>query len=302
MACVESSIPIANPRKKTDELFLSWLSEPSTQQLLRKELMKISGVPFSDVDENGILKDGTISQDLLSPSSAVTNVLRPGSPISIRTPSPPHGHPASNRSPNTKSSPRNSVTNSKSNRSPRKSAAKTINGVTAAGKVKSSNNSLQLEFDEVDSSENGGHTALVDSTNIIDGPVHRSDRDRRSRSHSPKPEALPKGQAPVNVPKLQPIIPRFYFPNGKPQPEENLQQRFTELSKLFATFENEEAGLKQFGDITKVIFIAVFISALSSFFLFLLWGFLVVVVWFFIGRAKWLVTLVPPLHQLSTLF
>ena len=118
--------------------------------------------------------------------------------------------------------------------------------------MKSLNNSLQLEFDEVDSPENGGHTPLVDSTNIIDGPVHRSDRDRRSRSHSPKPEALPKGQASANVPKLEPVIPRFYFPNGKPQPEENMQQRYVELAKLFQTFENGEAGAKQFGDIAKV--------------------------------------------------
>ncbi len=248
MACVESAIPIPNPRKKTDELFLSWLSEPSTHQLLRKELMKISGVPFSDVDENAIgLKEGTISQELLSPSSAMTNVLRPGSPISIRTPSPPHGHPTSAWSPNSKS-PRNSVILGKNNRSPRKSAAKTANGITTAGKAKSANSSLQLDFDEVDGADMGVHVPLVDTTNLMEG---QSNRGRRSRSHSPKPESLPTGQASNQIPKQEPLIPRFYFPNGKPQADENLQERFVELSKLFQTFDNGEASMKQFGEIAK---------------------------------------------------
>lgn len=253
MACVEPAIPIPNPRKKTDELFLSWLSEPSTQQLLRKELMKISGVPFSDMDENGVNhKEGSISQELLSPSSTLTSVLRPGSPISIRTPSPPHGHPSSSRSPK---SPRNSVVVGKSNRSPKKSLTKTANGITG-GKMKPLNNSLQMGFDEVDGVENiigGGHVPLIDSTNFMDGPSMRNNRDRRSRSHSPKPEALPTGHG-VNhvVYKPDPLIPRFYFPNGKPQPEENMQQMFVELTKVFESFEAGEASLKQFGEVTKV--------------------------------------------------
>lgn len=254
MACVEPAIPIPNPRKKTDELFLSWLSEPSTQQLLRKELMKISGVPFSDVDENSVNhKEGSLTQELLSPST-MTSVLRPGSPISIRTPSPPHGHPSSSRSPK---SPRNSVVG-KSNRSPKKSGTKTANGISG-GKMKTLNNpnSLQLGFEDVDSAENSGgsHIPLIDSTNFMDGPSHRNHRERRSRSHSPKPESLPTGQASNHIPKLDPLIPRFYFPNGKPQPEENLQQRFLELSKAFESFETGEASMKQFGEVAKVSYL-----------------------------------------------
>ena len=73
-------------RKKVDELFLYWLSEPSTQELLRHELAKVCGLQQQRTE-------------LLSP----TLNLRPRSPTarSITSPPPSPSLSPSNRSPKT---------------------------------------------------------------------------------------------------------------------------------------------------------------------------------------------------------
>ena len=73
-------------RKKVDELFLYWLSEPSTQELLRHELAKVCGLQQQRTE-------------LLSP----TLNLRPRSPTarSITPPPPSPSLSTSNRSPKT---------------------------------------------------------------------------------------------------------------------------------------------------------------------------------------------------------
>lgn len=249
MACVEAaSIPVPNSRKKTDELFLYWLSEPSTQELLRKELAKLSGVPYSELDDKSASEVYPLASEystLLSPSSAVTNVLRPGSP-NVRTPSPPL---LSHRSPK---SPRGA------RRSPKKTAK-------SPGAKQRTRNGLQQSFDEVDYvgedmqvvsgssllSSTHNHVHVVEASSETT-ELHLSN-GRRSRSHSPKPESLPLGpNHKHSAPKPSSHIPRFYFPNGKPHPEENLQERFSELGKLFQTFKGAEASFKQFGEIMKV--------------------------------------------------
>ncbi len=258
MACVETAIPVPNSRKKTDELFLYWLSEPSTQELLRKELVKISGVPFSETDDKK-LQEGKISGNLLAPLAAVTNVLRPGSP-NMRTPSPPL---LSHRSPK---SPRGAGRNT----SPKKSSKSPLIGKS---NLCNSSNGYQQQHgvEETDGADdfmfhNHVHRSEVSRTiggieNLVGGGggSYRHERGSRSRSHSPKPESLPTGPSGSNhIPKPEGTnlsssqIPRFYFPNGKPKPEENLSERFAEMGKLFRSFDGGEAGLQDFAEIAKV--------------------------------------------------
>ena len=257
MACVEAVIPVPNARKTTDGLYLYWFSNPSTQEMLRKEF-GIPGVPYGEPDgvENHPPPEHSA---FLSPSSSLTNVLRPGSP-NVRTPSPPL---LSHRSPK---SPR------ASRRSPKKTA-KSLNG-KLRGK-----NGLQQSYDDVDIADDtlvpgpilhttGLHNDSAEGSELLhnhlgrerrapgDGSNHLG-RERRARSHSPKPESLPTGPRHNHIPKpgtnsSSHHIPRFYFPNGKPQPDENLQERFSELAKLFSTFEGGEANFKQFPEVVKV--------------------------------------------------
>ena len=255
MACVEAAIPVPNSRKKTDELFLCWLSEPSTQELLRKELSSISGVPYSELEEKATNEPhmSVVSEygGFLSPSSAVTNVLRPGSP-NIRTPSPP---PLTHRSPK---SPRGA---GRTNRSPKK-----VGGRSPNGRNQVIHSGLQQSFEEVD----GEECVPSSSSNILNSQIRHQletvhadsselasrQRGKRSRSHSPKPESLPVGPGLNQGPKLgtnSTPIPRFYFPNGKPCPEENLQEIFAELAKWFEQTENGgKASFKQMPEILKV--------------------------------------------------
>ena len=246
MACVESAIPVPNSRKKTDELFLFWLSEPSTQELLRKELVKISGVPLSELEDiahsDGQNLSSEIGSLLSSPAATVTAVLRPGSPH-MRTPSPPL---LSHRSPK---SPRGSGRN----RSPKKVTKSPTSG---KNKIK---NGLQYGLEEIDSGEeiSGQLYSSTLNTEVKNFEIEDMTvkHERRSRSHSPKPDSLPAGPGVNHIPKSgtnSSYIPRFYFPHGKPQPEENLHEIFTELGKLFQTFERGEASSKQFPEITKV--------------------------------------------------
>lgn len=257
MACVEAAIPVPNSRKKTDELFLYWLSEPSTQELLRKELAKISGIPESELDDKAMSEPHTLLAEyanFLSPSSAAaTSVLRPGSP-NIRTPSPPL---LSHRSPK---SPRGSGRI----RSPKKTSK------SSSGKIRAKNG-LQHCFDEVDSVEDAlvavpaayvqlsarcqPDGAAVDSLEVLGAGGNHG---KRSLSPSPKPESLPVGPGVNQAPKPAATtnssshIPRFYFPNGKPAPEEDLQERIAELGKWFESVEGGEAHFKQFPEIMKV--------------------------------------------------
>lgn len=254
MACVQAVIPIPNTKKKTDELFLHWLSEPSTQELLRKELANISGLPFSELDENAPKEGQTSLHSFLTSSAAVTNVLRPGSP-NMRTPSPP---PSSHRSPK---SPRGAVRT----RSPNKRAVRSPSSVKS---VKGRNGLHQQGVDEIDfyttDDINGIHHPLASAFTAaaaeVEGldlsPARRGgERERRLRSHSPKPESLPVGPTANQIPRpgaKSSQIPQFYFPNGKPQLEENLQDSFAELSKLFQQFPDGEVDYKKFPEVMKV--------------------------------------------------
>lgn len=128
MACVEAAIPIPDSRKKVDELFLYWLSEPSTQDMLRKELANIKDVPCSELDDLVFKQDGSVVLSSISPYSSLTSVLRPGSPNTCtRTPSPP---------------PSSLVAKSPSSPRARRSARKSPHGSNMKEKLSAAKNKL----------------------------------------------------------------------------------------------------------------------------------------------------------------
>eukprot|EP00731_Ephydatia_muelleri_P030091 Em0021g614a len=107
MACAEA-LPLPDSRQKVDELFLFWLSERSTHEILCNELSRVCGLqPGSDEPH---------VQQHHSPSSIIS-FPRPGSPVR-RSPSPP-AHPASR-------SPSSNVQNKRSVKSPNQMLPKAI--------------------------------------------------------------------------------------------------------------------------------------------------------------------------------
>ena len=112
-----------------DELFLYWLSEPSTQDMLRKELANIKDVPCSELDDLVFKQDGSVVLSSISPYSSLTSVLRPASPNTCtRTPSPP---PPSSLVAKSPSSPR-----------ARRSARKSPHGSNMKEKLSAAKNKL----------------------------------------------------------------------------------------------------------------------------------------------------------------
>ena len=79
-------------RKKVDELFLYWLSEPSTQEMLRSELAKVCGLQQELVTATSPASSGSCN-------GSVSKKLpyRPSSPNSVHTTTSPT--PPLNRSP-----------------------------------------------------------------------------------------------------------------------------------------------------------------------------------------------------------
>lgn len=210
-------MPVPDSRKKVDELFLYWLSEPSTQDMLRKELANIREVPCSELDDLVFKQDGgvTVTTSMSSFSSSLTGVLRPGgTPNHSRTPSPP---------------PSSLVAKSPSSPKARRSARKSPHGsnlkeklqLTIAVKNKLSPLALSTSTEEVDygaagvnentspfltssgklhstasSREGHPHThqneLQVETKSVVDTdgePV----RTTTGRSRSPKPADLPTG-------------------------------------------------------------------------------------------------------------
>ena len=51
----------------------------------------------------------------------------------------------------------------------------------------------------------------------------------------------------------QVLIPRFYFPNGKPCPEENMEQCLKDVAKVFQDYPKGEVPQSAFHQVTKVI-------------------------------------------------
>lgn len=201
-------MPVPDSRKKVDELFLYWLSEPSTQDMLRKELANIRDVPCSELDDFVFKQDGGVALTSVSSFSSLTSVLRPGgTPNHSRTPSPP---------------PSSVVAKSPSSPRARRSARKSPHGsnlkeklqLTTAVKNKLSPLALSAGLEEVDSGTSVADRASVNSLNTPD-KLHNAacseshpqelqveiksvgsgggGPNATGRSRSPKPASLPSG-------------------------------------------------------------------------------------------------------------
>ena len=246
MACVEAVIPVPDSRKKVDELFLFWLSEPSTQDMLRKELAKVRGITISELDIDYL--------DLSIPSCSLTSTLRPSSP-NMRAPSPPP--PSLTRSPK---SPRGKQHRSprKSHKSPKQQEHALAKSIRAQGQQKVHEEAVE----EIDSGlplqlfSSASRAVLTDSTdsennsNLINQKGGLDAKHLRTgRSRSPKPTDLPKG---LKVTGHVPNIPQFYFPNGKPAVGENVEEQLKEIERLFQDHPNGELAQSDFSSIAKV--------------------------------------------------
>ncbi len=227
MACVETSILVPDSRKKVDELFLFWLSEPSTQEMLRKELAKLRGVSPNELDVDYL--------DLSIPTSSFTSTLRPSSP-NLRAPSPPPG----SRSPK---SPRG---RSRSPKKSHKSPKQQEHGLSKSIRAQDMQKVYEENVDEIDFAI---HVQCNSSENDSNKPVDKIaaiDAKHRARSHSPKPADLPK------APAHHQVIPQFYFPHGKPNTGENVEECLQEAEKIFAEQPNGELGQSHFEEVSKV--------------------------------------------------
>ena len=229
MACVET-IPVPDSRKKVDELFLFWLSEPSTQEILRKELSKVCGMREMEEEETPVVQP--------APSS-VTNVLRPVSP-NLRTPSPP---PLLSRSPKSPRSRRRS-------KSPRKPQGSTT--------IKAANENIDL-LEEVDTGveprarvqldKSVENDAQASSTNVLTLQVP----SLSGKGLQKRPELHPAAIASRGVaPPLSESIPKFYFPNGKPNSKENIEQTLKDVANVFQEYPKGEVTQSEFHVVVKV--------------------------------------------------
>ncbi len=234
MACVENSrensILVPDSRKKVDEYFLFWLSEPSTQEMLRKELAKLRGISPNEQDIDYL--------DLSIPTSSFTSVLRPSSP-NMRAPSPPPGLSRSPKSPHGRSrSPK------KGHKSPRQQEHSLSKSIRAQELQKVYEENVdEVDFIAVQLQEEEYENHSNKSVDKIAAPYPKI----RARSRSPKPADLPK------VPPIhRQVIPQFYFPHGKPKAGENVEDHLQAAKKIFLKHPDEELMLSDFGEVAMV--------------------------------------------------
>ena len=204
-------------RKKVDELFLYWLSEQSTQELLRSELARVCGL------QSEYLNVSEASLPVSASSSHAKGPIVHGSSITAAnaTSSPP---PLSNRSPK---SPRSTCQHAK----PSAKHEKTSEEGTAKGNYRSRASAEgEVQID----------------AGVVIGERHLPSAACRTVA---EPSCGPAVQLPSPAPES---IPRFYFPNGRPHEEEDLQEIMKQLGSLFAQFPSHEISKKEFHLVTKV--------------------------------------------------
>jgi serine/threonine-protein phosphatase 2A regulatory subunit B'' len=216
MAMVDA-MPVPDSRQKVDELFLFWLSESSTQELLRSELSKVCryGGSGEDGGESPSILESLVQQPTLSAGG----YARSGSPAnSYRTPSPPLHLSNSPKSPRAKrraKSPRRNLkygllAGGSGGGSPSSPAAErsAVNGPSAP------------VFDDVDYFP----SALAGSslpTGGLEGS-RKTEKAAGTRAHSKADTKTSKEAARAGKVKTRQtrrasseVIPLFFFPNGR---------------------------------------------------------------------------------------
>ena len=204
-------------RKKVDELFLYWLSEQSTQELLRKELARVCGLQteYLSVGEACLVGNGSSSR----PKSATVHGSSVTAAAAISSPP-----PLNNRSPK---SPKAASQYSKT------SAKHEQTGAGDTTKAKCRNRASAEGEEQIDA-------GVVERERQLPASVCRTVAE---------PSCGPAVQLPSPAPES---IPRFYFPNGRPAEEEDLQRSMNEMERLFAQFPNFEIPKKEFHLVAKV--------------------------------------------------
>ncbi|XP_072252691.1 serine/threonine-protein phosphatase 2A regulatory subunit B'' subunit beta isoform X2 [Leuresthes tenuis] len=167
-------------KKKVDELFLNWLSDPGTQSVLKDYL---------DLIKNGQYLSGKDAQDKRSLSFNENNNVASQKNLVEKKPA-PLGTPSS--------PPSNSTLPSRSS-----------------------------------------------SNTRVTGPNGRLLR----RSVSTK-KAQVRTEEPVTT-ALSESIPKFYFPQGRPHANLNVDSLISKIEKIFAQFPNERATIEDMGQVAK---------------------------------------------------
>lgn len=232
MAMVDA-MPVPDSRQKVDELFLFWLSEPSAQEILRKELSKVCGYDLTDGGERGHAQP------------AVATLQRPKSPT-YRTPSPPLHLSNSPKSPRTK----------RRSKSPRRHLK---SGLTSGKIVEEAAVSEEVDFpagfsppekqqQQKTRPEMGKGTREKEE----DTPaVESTERLREMLSQEAKKDTCVQERM-ASVAKPVEVIPQFFFPNGQPKPGENIDEQLNEAAKLFQQQPNGEISQDNFHSVVKV--------------------------------------------------
>lgn len=225
MAMVDA-MPIPDSRQKVDELFLFWLSEPSTQEMLRKKLTKVCRFG-KDLTEGG---DSPFISTLAQPT--LTDIQRPNSP-NYRTPSPPLHLSNSPKSPRMK----------RRSKSPRR---KNLQG----GVVR---NALDSGADEIDyfPSATGSLPLPSEQENKTNTPEKESCKQtepNRTPAEGAHQVVGNESSTPTEV------IPQFFFPNGQLEAaQEGVDEQLGAAAKVFEEQPNGEMTQGNFHLVVKVI-------------------------------------------------
>ena len=253
------AIPVPDSRQKVDELFLYWLSEPSTQEMLRKELTKVCRYG-NDLATDGGDSSILANRNLVQPT--LTNVQRPSSP-NYRTPSPPLHLSNSPKSPRTK----------RRARSPRrnlKASGLTPGGVSQHAE-KSTAGGFAAGFDDVDYFPSALPSSTLpfepeSSKKTEDGRVAAGntarkgeEKDTQRRVDASTPQVLAQvaersvGSSEKPTSRPAEVIPRFFFPNGKLGAcREGVDEQLKEAAKVFQLQPNGEISQEDFHSVVKV--------------------------------------------------
>lgn len=221
------AMPVPDSRQKVDELFLFWLSEPSTQEMLRKELSNVCRYG-SDLTEGG---DSPFLSGLTQPT--LTDIQRPNSP-NYRTPSPPLHLSNSPKSPRMK----------RRSKSPRR---KNVQGGVVRNTLDSG------AFDEIDYFPSA--TPLPSEQENKNKPPEIDVKEGAKQTESNRIPAE-GGLSVVGKESSTPteVIPQFFFPNGQLEAfKEGVDEQLGAAAKVFEEQPNGEITQGNFHLVVKVI-------------------------------------------------
>ena len=231
------AMPVPDSHQKVDELFLFWLSEPSTQEMLRNELTKVCR--YGSDGGSGGGDSPSIMDSLVQPSPVPRSSSPSSNNSNYRTPSPPLHLSNSPKSPRAK----------RRAKSPRRNLKYGPSG-SSAGTGKAAVN---------------GPT-FIEDTDYFPTPSSSTEPDARKaeKAGAPgrtEPSATPKDteqQKAQSEKSAKPtrgsseVIPRFFFPNGRAG-EANEKNADVQLKAAANALQNGEVTMAEFHPVVKVI-------------------------------------------------